>query len=370
MRSLCISILSFLALTAATAADIDVRHLESGSTLIVVEGDLELGDIETFRVKTEGLPVNRTTVEFRSKGGRLLAGIRVGAMIRSKKLVTIVPDGAQCASACALAWLGGTQRFLGESSRVGFHTAFIVRAGGAIESGPGNAILGAYLNQLGLSEKAILYITHAAPTSMQWMSMEEAAEYGITVAPLPRSSSNGAVTMEHPEGSPERRAIDFVLSLVERWSGPNAGILPFLEGLYTGKVLYYGKSTPRQAVVLTKRQFASRWTQRTYSIRPSSLSATCAGTEPACRVKGTMSWKFHDAKTSNSSRGVASFEYSVILKDGRPQIAAEISSINEEVSAAPSSLEQMGRSLQQLLAQLSRPRPAKAPARPKAPVAH
>ena len=60
-----------------------------------------------------------------------------------------------------------------------------MKTGALSESGPGNAILGAYLSQLGLSEKAILYITHAAPTSMQWMGMEEAAEYGITVSKLP-----------------------------------------------------------------------------------------------------------------------------------------------------------------------------------------
>jgi len=365
VRSICITLLSFLALTAANAADINVKPLDNGSMLVVIEGDLDLADIETFRAKTEWLPAARTTVEFRSKGGRLLAGLRIGGLIRTKKFATVVPDGAQCASACALAWLGGTRRFVGEHSSVGFHAAFTIKAGGPIESGAGNAILGAYLNQLGLSEKAILYIARAGPTSMQWMSMEEAAEYGIAVAPLPRSNTSGPV--EYPEGSPERRAIDFVLLLAERWSGPDAGIVPFLGGLYTSKVLYYGKPTPRQEVLLSKRHFADRWTQRTYNIRPGSLAATCAG--ETCRVKGTMSWKLHDAKTATTSRGVASFEYSITLKSDWPQIAAETSSINEEVSATPNSLEQMGRGLQQLLAQFSRPRPAKAPVRPKVPVA-
>jgi len=375
VRSVGIIILLCLALTGAKAAEITVKPLENGSTLVAVDGELKLDDIETFRMRAEALPLAKTTVEFRSKGGSLLAGIRIGALIRMKKFTTVVPDGAQCASACALAWLGGTRRFVGEYSSIGFHTAYIFKAAGPIESGPGNAILGAYLNQLGLSEKAIVYITHAAPTSMQWMSLEEAAEYGISAAPLPpphsAPRSNGAVSTEHLEGSPERRAIDFVLSLVERWSGPNAEVLPLLDGLYSNSVLYHGQSTPRQAVLLSKRRFANRWPQRTYTIRPGSLSATCAGTGDACRVKGIMSWKFHEPKTPSTSRGVASFEYSVVLKGEGPQIAAETSSVNEEPSAASNSLGQVKRSLQQLLAQLSRPAkaPTKTAIRPKVPIA-
>jgi hypothetical protein len=384
VRSVCVIAFWLLALPAAQAADIVVKPLEGGATLIAIDGELELGDIDSFRAKTEPLPVGRTTVEFRSRGGRLLAGIRIGAQIRAKRFNTVVPEGAQCASACALAWLGGARRFVGEDSSVGFHTAYILKTAGPAESGPGNAILGAYLNQIGLSEEAILYITHAAPTSVQWMSLEEAAEYGIVVAKLPpagvRPTAEDPVGTPHPQGSPEQRAIDFVHSLFERWSGPNAELLPVLDRLYTEKVLYHGKSTPRQSVLLSKHRFASRWTQRNYAIRPGSLSATCAAAGGTCRVKGSLSWKLHEAKTTASSRGVASFAYSIVLKDSGPQISAETDTVNDKPSTTSSSLSAVGRSIQQLLAQLSKPAkaasakaPAKAPtsaqAKPKAPVA-
>jgi hypothetical protein len=370
-----------LALPVAQAADIVVKPLEGGSALIAIDGELELSDIDSFRAKAESVPVGRTTIEFRSKGGKLLAGIRIGAQIRAKRFNTVVPDGAQCASACALAWLGGVRRFVGEHSSVGFHTAYILKTGGPAESGPGNAILGAYLNQLGLSEEAILYITYAAPTAVHWMSLEEAAEYGIAVAKLPptagspdASDAAGAERPQgspaHPEGSPEQRAIDFVHALLERWSGPNTDLLPALDRLYTEKVLYHGKSTSRQSVLLSKRRFASRWTQRSYAIRPGSLSATCAAGGGSCRVKGTMTWKLHEAKTTAASRGIASFAYSIVLKDSGPQISAETDTVNDKPSTASSSLSQVGRSIQQLLAQISKPsKPAaKAPAKPKAPV--
>jgi hypothetical protein len=381
VRSVCVIIFWLLALPVAQAADIVIKPLEGGSTLIAIDGELELSDIDSFRAKAEPLPVGRTTVEFRSKGGRLLAGIRIGAQIRAKRFNTVVPDGAQCASACALAWLGGVRRFVGESSSVGFHTAYILKTAGPAESGPGNAILGAYLNQLGLSEEAILYITHAAPTSVQWMSLEEAAEYGIAVAKLPPTGvspgASDAVSPEHPQGSPEQRAIDFVQLLFEQWSGPNATLLPVLDKLYTEKVLYHGKSVPRQTVLLSKRRFANRWTQRSYAVRPGSLSATCAA-GGTCRVKGAMSWKLHEATTTTATRGVATFAYSIVLKDSGPQISAETDTVNDKPSTTSGSLSQVGRSIQQLFAQISKPAkapakaaaraPAKAAMKPKAPV--
>jgi hypothetical protein len=362
-----------MTITGAESADIGVKPFDGGSALITIDGELELSDIDSFRTKVEPLPVGRATVEFRSKGGKLLAGIRIGAQIRAKKFNTVVPDGAQCASACALAWLGGARRLVGEHSNVGFHTAYTLKTGGPAESGPGNAILGAYLNQLGLSEEAILYITYAAPTSVHWMSLEEAAEYGIAVAKLPATgpslNASAAVDTEHPQGSPEQRATDFVQSLFNLWSGPNADLLPALDKLYTEKVLYHGKPTPRQSVLLSKGHFANRWVQRSYAIRPGSLSATCAGGGGTCRVKGTLNWKLQDAKATTPSKGIASFAYSIVLKDSGPQISAETDTLSEAPSTAPNSLSQVGRSIQELFARLSKPSkpPAKVAVKPKAP---
>jgi len=374
VRSVSIAILLLLfALTAAEAADIDVKRLEGGSTLVVVEGKLEFGDIETFRAKVAALPAGGTTVAFQSKGGRLLAGIRIGTVIRSKKFATVVPDAAECASACALAWLGGTRRFAGKDAKIGFHAAYVIREGAPTESGPGNAIVGAYLNQLGLSEKAILYVTQAVPTSMQWMTMQDAAEYGIAVAPLsppPHSASAGAAASDYPKGSSERLAIDFVLALVTRWSGPNAELMPFLDQSYADKVLYFGKPTPRQTVLREKRRLAERWNQRAYTVRPGSLSAMCTGRDGTCRVKGVMSWKLTNHETS--ARGSTSFEYSVInvIDEHEPlRIAAETTSAKDRRPAALTPLTLVGQGLQKLVSPLrATSKSANTVSRPKAPV--
>ena len=156
------------------------------------------------------------------------------------------------------------------------------------------------------------------------------------------------------DGSPESRAADFVRALFAQSSRPSAEVLPFLENVYAEKVLYNGKSTPRQAVLLRKHRLADRWTERSYAIRPNSLSATCAKAGETCRVKGVMSWKHFDAKTKSGSRGVANFEYRVVLTGEAPQIVAETRSIPEPPSAAASALKKAQRDFQQLLAKVTK----------------
>ena len=124
------------AVPVAQAASIDVRSSGGVMALVMVEGDLELTDIEAFRNKVAS--VGKAAVAFRSDGGSLLAGIRIGMMIRVHNFTTVVPDASQCASACAVAWLGGVHRFLGQGAKVGFHAAYVQKSG-ATACGTGRA---------------------------------------------------------------------------------------------------------------------------------------------------------------------------------------------------------------------------------------
>lgn len=54
--SLCVFILLLFGLTRAIAADIDVKQLDNGSTLIAIDGEFELGDVDTFRTKSRRCP--------------------------------------------------------------------------------------------------------------------------------------------------------------------------------------------------------------------------------------------------------------------------------------------------------------------------
>jgi hypothetical protein len=136
------------------AAEIEIFN-QSGIPLVRVQGGLVPGDISVFKAKTG--PLTRAVVVLQSDGGSVLAGIEIGETIRLKNFATLVPDDSRCASACALAWLGGTKRFMSYSAQIGFHAAFDVTSGQ--ESGVANALVGAYLTRIGLPYSAVIYIT-------------------------------------------------------------------------------------------------------------------------------------------------------------------------------------------------------------------
>ena len=123
----------------------------------------------------------------------MVAGLRIGEAIRRKKFSTIVPDGRRRASACALAWLGGVERFIGTSGKTRFHAAYDAASD---ESGVGTAVVDAYLNKIGLPYEAVIYITEAASNEMTWLNMSDAAQRGIRgyVAELARQRDHGRYT--------------------------------------------------------------------------------------------------------------------------------------------------------------------------------
>ena len=180
MRRLLIYVAFLLAFAGSgRAATIAVSPMPSADTVLVtVTGTLILSDAEQFRQTVASLP--KAIVVFRSDGGSVAAAIDIGRQIRLRNFATLVPDNTRCASACALAWLGGTQRLMGSNTHIGFHAAYNPRSGE--ETGVGNALVGAYLSQIGLPDKAIVYVTQAPPKSMTWLTMPEARQVGIEVA--------------------------------------------------------------------------------------------------------------------------------------------------------------------------------------------
>jgi hypothetical protein len=136
-----------------------------------------------------------------------------------------------------------------------------------------------------------------------------------------------------------------------------------LDALYADKVFYHGKLAPRQAIVLEKRQFAERWPQRSYKIRPHSVTASCNAATEMCRVQGVMERELSNPATNTKSRDVASFDYSIARAGEVLKIAAETSSVSKlsdpDVGLNPLTTVQRG--LEHLLAQVSRIRPSPPP---------
>jgi hypothetical protein len=329
--------------TRGDAADIEVL-LNSGVPEILIEGKFGPEDGEAFANKVSGLLDG--IVVLNSTGGSLLAGLRIGSLIRLRNFATVVSDRTLCASACALAWLGGSTRYMGTRSLVGFHAAYKIENGRQEETGAGNALVGAYLNQLGLSNEAIVYITSAPPNDLTLLSVEDARKLGIAVTILPLDNSpagiglvpevpKSAVAVERsPVGTTPRKpdlrdvAKRFANVYFSHWSESNADALKYFGRVYAERVNFVDRPILRNTLLTEKRKFAERWPERIYTTRPETIEADCDVKTDTCTVTGQVEWDCRRPEDAARSAGVANFTLQISVSPlGDVRVNGEWSSV-------------------------------------------
>lgn len=277
--------------------------------LVLVAGQFVLDDAARFAAAITGM--SRAVVAFDSPGGHLLAGIEIGKTIRMRGFPTIVFDDATCNSACALAWLGGPTRYVLAGGSVGFHAASITEAGITREVGAGNALVGAYLTNLGLSEGAIFALTITPPDQITVLTPRLANDLGIDVAYLPgdagaatqagtarnnSTTAQAAVVAKPPTlvrpgvgsdllpaadtRSLERAAATFAaqfLSVAVSHVRSDTGA--FVAAFYDDRVSYYGGTLQRNEVIGRIDAYIDRWPRRAIALGAdptvSCVSDTC-----------------------------------------------------------------------------------------------
>jgi hypothetical protein len=172
-----------LTLQTAQAADISIVAQETPDhpAIILIKGQLMKEDYQKDVTQFSALAgyQKNAIVFLNSPGGQLQTALNIGLAIYQHGFSTAVADGTTCTSACALAWLGGKERFMGKGARIGFHSP---RVGETLEiSSVGNAMVGAYLVQVGIKDfTAIGFVTQARPEAMTWLNLSDAIRYHIT----------------------------------------------------------------------------------------------------------------------------------------------------------------------------------------------
>jgi hypothetical protein len=174
-----------LAEGGSMAATITVHTPDGeGRVFVDVVGKIDDGDFETFKQKTDQIyPIGAShrkklvIVTLMSYGGAIGPAMQIGEWVRKRGMLTFVPGDHTCASACALIWVAGFLRTVGDTPQIGFHAAYDEDTGR--ESGAGNAVMGAYLRDLEFGYKAIHFMTHKGPTSVEWLTPELAKEVGV-----------------------------------------------------------------------------------------------------------------------------------------------------------------------------------------------
>jgi len=340
----------------AYAAQIEVHPLDKGQ-LISIDGRISPNDFDVFKAKAS--PVSgRSVVFLNSSGGHLVAALQIGEFIRLKGWATIVPS--ECYSGCALIWLAGTERMMSANAKIGFHAASM----NGQENGMGNALIGAYLNRLGLGYEAVAFATASSPDDMTYLTPSKAKQVGIEVSvidPTPAQPPQIA-TAPPPAPAPKQQAIPIcdkpirqrsldticvepkadpapppapsdnsrqlswnayqvVANSFAAFNSPQA-TMSFRSGgsmfnVYWDAVSYYGKMTSKADVLIDKQKFFERWPIRDYKIRSDTVQVTCTEGQvdnapgyTDCRVNGTVDW----TATNQTARSIGSANFGYILR--------------------------------------------------------
>jgi len=99
--------------------DLAISVSPDGATLNI-DGTYGMGSDQAVRRALEQNPKIREVV-LTGPGGRIGAGVEIARMIRNRRLATRVDTA--CASACTIAFLGGVERSIAPSGKLGFHRA-------------------------------------------------------------------------------------------------------------------------------------------------------------------------------------------------------------------------------------------------------
>jgi hypothetical protein len=114
----------------ASALEISKHAKDSAETnAIQLKGRIEDGDTYELQVYIAGLTKKPNVVVYlNSGGGNLREGMRLGRFFVQNKIETVIESKTQCASACALAFLGGRdesgkpRRTKASTGGLGFHS--------------------------------------------------------------------------------------------------------------------------------------------------------------------------------------------------------------------------------------------------------
>jgi len=330
-------LLAFVAMAGEGHAAISYQRLDGapGERGLVIKGVFEFFD-DPMTLVDEYTQYRPDYISFDSPGGNVVAAIRFGRAIRALNAKTLQIRALECASACAFAFVGGVERFA-EPGSIGVHRVSLSDdvpmdnklAVSTVQVMTGEII--GYLTDMGVSPNLlqlslsidstdIRYLTAAemrnwnintpedmpAPQESASPPEDAAPEVSATPAVTPSDSSASEEAAASEPGDLTTEAVDFVNRYNDEWSKDNASAVDFMKSIYADEVSFFGNPVDKDVVLKDKATFAQRWPQRIYSVKPGSVTASCAG---KCEMSGIVEWFAGNKDTGKTSSGMAEFSF-------------------------------------------------------------
>nr|WP_246727390.1 hypothetical protein [Rhizobium leguminosarum] len=327
---------------AAAAITYERLSLNDGGRLLVIKGEFEPSD-DPMKLVAEYSQYQPNVISFDSNGGSVVAAIKIGRAIRALSANTVQIRSTQCASACALAFIGGVKRSA-EAGSIGVHQASF-SDDAALDSKTAvttvqimtGEIIG-YLSDMGVSPNLLRLSLSIESSDMRYLTTAEMRDWNIITSndtvtaqtvpssepvdkPVSSPSAKAGATATAPSTSRDN-ALDFIRRYHEAWSRDNSTALAFMRKAYEDQVTFYGRVVDRDAVMKDKATFALRWPERIYSVKPGSEAAVCG---EKCDVSGVIEWFARSRERGKTSSGMA--EFAIVWNPATSQIESENSKV-------------------------------------------
>jgi hypothetical protein len=187
----CLSVALLIAISAKDTAALEFSsHPNDKPSLLAIlaEGEIRVGDVERLqRFLSKQPQKQRAAIYLASPGGALYEGMRLGLLFSIYGIQTVVEGGRDCASACALAFLGGTDRdgapwrSASDDSRLGFHSFSSGEDGLAYESDVQMVVADVlkYTKMVDAPLELMIMNFSTPSDQMYWLNNEEICSLGI-----------------------------------------------------------------------------------------------------------------------------------------------------------------------------------------------
>jgi|UPI0006459EF6 hypothetical protein len=232
---------------------------DNGLHYLIVNGEFESTD-DLSKFVTSAQISNTQAVTFSSPGGSVAKAMELGRLIRSLHLVTMQARALECASACSLAFMGGTLRFA-QPGAIGVHkssfsddtTLNVADAVSAVQQMTANII--AYMTEMGVDPALLQLALTYNSDDIRYLSGSEMEKYHLTMTGTQPSEAPTAQTATMPLPSIKPLALPPAGQAASQQPSTQASLPPTAEPLpslaipvaKSGRVQNYKGQAPLKA---------------------------------------------------------------------------------------------------------------------------
>ncbi|WP_338919471.1 zinc-ribbon domain-containing protein [Pseudomonas silesiensis] len=159
-------------------------RLMRNNTELELAGGIPFGTTDAVRNLLDSAPTVRV-IHLNSVGGRIAEASTLADLITQRQLITYTRTS--CSSACALAFLAGKERYLGEQGRIGFHSASLKGSTGSDELNV-NASFRQALSRVGASQQFVVKAITTSPQNMWFPTTQELKQQNIITSVVDSST--------------------------------------------------------------------------------------------------------------------------------------------------------------------------------------